>query len=160
MIADDLLIANEDEESHDEVLRLVIKRPKDKNVRFNFKKLQFKKSAVVYLMCILVRTVSSLTPLKFGQFSRYRIPQILMLSSVLWICLTSCLPSFRISRLSLPRSAHCWDLEYHGTGVLRSTRQCSRLRTYCPVSQYLRCLTQPFQLRCRLMSLLLAWVHV
>ena len=47
-IADDLLIATEDEESHDEVLRLVIKRAMDNNVRFNFKKLQLKKSAVVY----------------------------------------------------------------------------------------------------------------
>ena len=46
-IADDLLIATEDEESH-EVLRLVIKRATDNNVRFNFKKLQLKKSAVVY----------------------------------------------------------------------------------------------------------------
>ena len=50
-IANDLLIATEDEESHNEVLRLVIKHPMDNNVRFNFKKLHLKKSAVCLLRC-------------------------------------------------------------------------------------------------------------
>ena len=47
-IADDILIATEDEKSHDEVLRTVIQRARDNNVKFNRKKIQLKKREVVY----------------------------------------------------------------------------------------------------------------
>ena len=47
-IADDILIATEDEKSHDEVLRTVIQRACDNSVKFNRKKIQLKKRGVVY----------------------------------------------------------------------------------------------------------------
>ena len=42
MIADDMIIAGKDEAEHDETLRKVMKRAKDKNIKFNKDKIQLK----------------------------------------------------------------------------------------------------------------------
>ena len=48
VLADDMLIAAENEEDHDRIFRNVMARAEERGVKFNEKKLQFKKSEVVF----------------------------------------------------------------------------------------------------------------
>ena len=48
-VFDDLIIAAETEEEHDRILAEVVQRARDRNVKFNKKKVQFKKTEVKYL---------------------------------------------------------------------------------------------------------------
>ena len=49
IIADDMIIAASDEIEHDEIVRKVMQRARDKNIRFNKGKVQFKVSSVTYM---------------------------------------------------------------------------------------------------------------
>jgi len=49
IIADDLIIAAKDDKEHDLILHKVLQRAREKNIRFNQKKLQFKTSEVSYM---------------------------------------------------------------------------------------------------------------
>ena len=49
VIADDLIIAAKDDAEHDKILHKVMLRAREKNVRFNMEKLQFKMSEVAYM---------------------------------------------------------------------------------------------------------------
>ena len=53
MITDDLIIAGNDEEDHDKVVRAVMKRATDNNVKFNPDKIQFKVPSVTYMGSII-----------------------------------------------------------------------------------------------------------
>ena len=49
MIADDMLIAAKDDKQHDEILKKVLDRALEKNIKFNKDKIQFKVSSVKYM---------------------------------------------------------------------------------------------------------------
>ena len=49
IVADDIIIAAVNAEEHDKILRLVLERAKEKNIKFNFDKLQLCVSEVRYL---------------------------------------------------------------------------------------------------------------
>ena len=49
IIADDMIIAASDEIEHDEIVRKVMQRERDKNIRFNRGKVQYKVSSVTYM---------------------------------------------------------------------------------------------------------------
>ena len=49
VIADDLIIAARDEQEHDRILRTVLQRAREKGVKFNKNKIQFKVSTVTYM---------------------------------------------------------------------------------------------------------------
>lgn len=53
MITDDMIIAGADEAEHDEILQKVMNRAKEKNIKFNRDKIQFKVNEVKYMGCIL-----------------------------------------------------------------------------------------------------------
>ena len=53
VIADDMIITSESEEEHDEILRKVLARARQHNIKFNPKKIQLKKSEVVYMGNVL-----------------------------------------------------------------------------------------------------------
>ena len=55
VIADDMIITSESEEEHDEILRKVLARARQHNIKFNPKKIQLKKSEVVYMGNILTK---------------------------------------------------------------------------------------------------------
>ena len=49
IVGDDIIIAASDEIEHDEIVRKVVQRARDKNIRFNKGKVQFKVSSVTYM---------------------------------------------------------------------------------------------------------------
>ena len=56
IIADDLIIAAKDDKEHDRILHEVMQRAREKNIRFNQKKLQFKTSQVAYMGNVISAT--------------------------------------------------------------------------------------------------------
>ena len=55
VIADDMIIAAETEEKHDQILRKVLIRARQNNIKFNPSKIQLKKSEVIYMGNILTK---------------------------------------------------------------------------------------------------------
>ena len=53
VIADDMIIAGATEEEHDQLLRNVMQRAREQNVKFNPKKFQFKQQRAVYFGTII-----------------------------------------------------------------------------------------------------------
>ena len=53
VIADDMLVGAEDEETHDRLVRQVMERAREKNVVLNPKKIQYKQQQVKYFGCII-----------------------------------------------------------------------------------------------------------
>ena len=53
VIADDMIIAGATEEEHDQLLRNVMQRAREQNVRFSPKKVQFKQQQAVYFEIII-----------------------------------------------------------------------------------------------------------
>ena len=53
VIADDMIIAGATEEEHDQLLKNVMQRAREQNVRFNPKKVQFKQQRAVYFGTII-----------------------------------------------------------------------------------------------------------
>ena len=53
VITDDMIIASESEEEHDQILRKVLARAHQHNIKFNPKKIELKKSEVVYMGNVL-----------------------------------------------------------------------------------------------------------
>lgn len=49
VIIDDMIIGGEDDDDHDEILTKVMERAKDKNVKFNEKKIQFRVKQVNFM---------------------------------------------------------------------------------------------------------------
>ena len=49
IVGDDIIIAASDEIEHDEIVHKVVQRARDKNIRFNKGKVQFKVSSVTYM---------------------------------------------------------------------------------------------------------------
>ena len=49
IIADDIIVAGDDEQDHDSILREVLRRAREKNVRFNASKVQLKENKVLYM---------------------------------------------------------------------------------------------------------------
>ena len=53
VIANDMIIAGATEEEHDQLLRNVMQRGREQNMRFNPKKVQFKQQRAVYFRTII-----------------------------------------------------------------------------------------------------------
>ena len=53
VLADDLIIAGKDEAEHDKVVRAVMKRATDNNVKFNPDEIQFKVPSLMYMESII-----------------------------------------------------------------------------------------------------------
>ena len=60
VIADDLIIAARDEQEHDRILRTVLQKAREKGVKFNKNKIQFKVSTVTYMGYVV--TANGLQP--------------------------------------------------------------------------------------------------
>ena len=75
MIHDDMIIAGADEREHDNILRKVMKRAQEKNIKFNKEKIQFKVKQVKYMGSILSKDGSKPDPEKVKAISEMPDPE-------------------------------------------------------------------------------------
>ena len=74
MIADDMIIAGKDEMEHDETLKKVMKRAKDKNIKFNKDKIQLKVREVKYMGNIISADGMKPDPEKIKAIQKMPVP--------------------------------------------------------------------------------------
>ena len=75
VIADDLIIAGNDEADHDKVVHAVMKCATDNNVKFNPGKIQFKVASVTYMGRIITDQGLRSDPAKFQAIVDYPHPK-------------------------------------------------------------------------------------
>ena len=74
IVADDIIIAADTNEEHDVILQKVMQRARERNVKFNFDKLQLQVNAVKYLGTIIIAEGVKPDPAKIAAISNMPIP--------------------------------------------------------------------------------------